>query len=93
MKFAGFPPLSRLLPPFALGLAPTHLGWGTRTPSSPLRARPRADPSRLGHAATFSLVGLGTPRSRNADKRIPSWARYAVGVVVLVEGDGLVGQV
>jgi hypothetical protein len=35
MKAAGFPPLSRLspaasLPPFALGLAPTHLGWGTR---------------------------------------------------------------
>jgi hypothetical protein len=34
-KAAGFPPLSRLspatfLPPFALGLAPTHLGWGTR---------------------------------------------------------------
>jgi hypothetical protein len=34
-KAAGFPPLSRLspatsLPPFTLGLAPTHLGWGTR---------------------------------------------------------------
>jgi hypothetical protein len=34
-KAAGFPPLSRpspaaSLPPFALGLAPTHLGWGTR---------------------------------------------------------------
>jgi hypothetical protein len=34
-KAAGFPPLSRrspatFLPPFALGLAPTHLGWGTR---------------------------------------------------------------
>jgi hypothetical protein len=34
-KAAGFPRLSRLspatsLPPFALGLAPTHLGWGTR---------------------------------------------------------------
>jgi hypothetical protein len=34
-KAAGFPPLSRLspatsLPPFALGLASTHLGWGTR---------------------------------------------------------------
>jgi hypothetical protein len=47
----GFPPLSRLspatsLPPFALGLASTHLGWGTRR---------------------HSLVGLGTPQSRNAD--------------------------
>jgi hypothetical protein len=33
MKAAGFPPLSRsgsLFPPFALRLAPTHLGWGTR---------------------------------------------------------------
>jgi hypothetical protein len=34
-KAAGFPPLSRpspaaFLPPFALGLAPTHLGWGTQ---------------------------------------------------------------
>jgi hypothetical protein len=34
-KVAGFPPLSRpspatSLPPFALGLASTHLGWGTR---------------------------------------------------------------
>jgi hypothetical protein len=33
-KAAGFPPLSRpspatSLPPFALGIAPTHLGWGT----------------------------------------------------------------
>jgi hypothetical protein len=35
------------LPPFALGLASTHLGWGTRR---------------------HSLVGLGTPRSRNADR-------------------------
>jgi hypothetical protein len=50
-RAAGFPPLSRLspatsLPPFALGLASTHLGWGTRR---------------------HSLVGPGTPRSRNAD--------------------------
>jgi hypothetical protein len=50
-KAAGFPPLSRRspatsLPPFALGLASTHLGWGTRR---------------------HSLVGLGTPRSRNVD--------------------------
>jgi hypothetical protein len=50
-KAARFPPLSRpspatSLPPFALGLAPTHLGWGTRR---------------------HSLVGPGTPRSRNAD--------------------------
>jgi hypothetical protein len=34
-KAAGFPPLSRpspatSLPPFALGLTPTHLGWGTQ---------------------------------------------------------------
>jgi hypothetical protein len=53
-KAAGFPPLSRpspatSLPPFALGLASTHLGWGTRR---------------------HSLVGLGTPRSRNADRKL-----------------------
>jgi hypothetical protein len=50
-KAAGFPPLSRRSPatsppPFALTLASTHLGWGTRR---------------------HSLVGLGTPRSRNTD--------------------------
>jgi hypothetical protein len=50
-KAAGFPPLSRRSPatsrpPFALGLASTHLGWGTRR---------------------HSLVGPGTPRSRNTD--------------------------
>jgi hypothetical protein len=30
-KAAGFPPLTPVsFPPFALRLAPTHLGWGTR---------------------------------------------------------------
>jgi hypothetical protein len=33
----------------------------------PLRARPRADPSGLGHVATFHLSAQGPPRSRNAD--------------------------
>jgi hypothetical protein len=28
----------------------------------------RANPSRLGHAATILLVGPGTPRGRNADR-------------------------
>jgi hypothetical protein len=41
------PVSGHLSPPFALGLALTHLGWGTRR---------------------HSLVGPGTPRSRNADK-------------------------
>jgi hypothetical protein len=41
------PVSGHLSPPVALGLAPTHLGWGTRR---------------------HSLVGPGTPRSRNADK-------------------------
>jgi hypothetical protein len=45
MKAAGFPPPS---------LAPAAF-------PSPLRAPSRADPSGLGHAATFSLVGPGTP--------------------------------
>jgi hypothetical protein len=30
----------------------------------------RANPSRLGHAATILLVGPGTPRGRNADTRV-----------------------
>jgi hypothetical protein len=34
--------------------------------TSPLRARPRVDPSGLGHAATFTRR-LRDPRSRNAD--------------------------
>jgi hypothetical protein len=58
----------------------TRPGRGTNTKAagfpplsrllSPLRARPHADPSGLGHATTFSLVGPGTPRSRNADTRL-----------------------
>jgi hypothetical protein len=44
-KAAGFPPLSRP-PPAAL---------------SPLRARPRADPSGLGHVATFHSSAQGPP--------------------------------
>jgi hypothetical protein len=45
MKAAGSPPPS---------LAPAAL-------SSPLRARPRADPSRLGHATTFHSSAQGPP--------------------------------
>jgi hypothetical protein len=45
-KAAGFPPLSR--PPSAAF-------------PSPLRARPRAEPSRLGHAATFHSSAQGPP--------------------------------
>jgi hypothetical protein len=37
-----------------------------RPPFSPLRARPRVDPSELGHAATFTRRPRD-PRSRNAD--------------------------
>jgi hypothetical protein len=47
-KAAGFPPLSLSL-------------W---LPFSPLRAPSRANPSGLGHAATSSLVGPGTPPPR-----------------------------
>jgi hypothetical protein len=45
-KAAGFPPLSR----------PSPAAF-----PSPLRARPRADPSRLGHAATFHSSAQGPP--------------------------------
>jgi hypothetical protein len=51
-KAAGFPPLSRPSP----------------AAFSPLRARPRADPSGLGHAATFHSSAQGPPPSRNADR-------------------------
>jgi hypothetical protein len=44
-KAAGFPPLSR----------PSLAAF------SPLRAQPRADPSGLGHAATFHLSAQGPP--------------------------------
>jgi hypothetical protein len=50
-KAAGFPPLSRRSPAASL---------------SPLRARPRARPIWLGHAATFTHRP-SDPRSRNAD--------------------------
>jgi hypothetical protein len=48
-KAAGFPPLSRPSPATFL----------------PLRARPRADPSGLGHAATFHLSAQGPPVSKH----------------------------
>jgi hypothetical protein len=46
-KAVGFPPLSRpspatSLPPFALGLASTHLGWGTRRHSLADLGTPRS---------------------------------------------------
>jgi hypothetical protein len=71
-KAAGFPPLSRpspatSLPPFALGLASTHLGWGTRR---------------------HSLVGLGTPRSRNADTFLFSLGRTISRLVFLTRSGG-----
>ena len=65
------PPAWTLVTPYCKRTRP---GRGTNTkaagfhlsrpsPSSffPLRAPSRADPSGLGHAATFSLVGPGTP--------------------------------
>jgi hypothetical protein len=54
-KAAGFPPLSRRLPPFALGLAPTHLGWGTR---------------RHLHSSAQGPPGLETPTKMNLDTHI-----------------------
>jgi hypothetical protein len=53
-KAAGFPPLSRRSP--ATSLPPFALGLAL-------------DPSGLG-TRRHSLVGLGTPRSRNADKTL-----------------------
>jgi hypothetical protein len=61
-KAAGFPPLSRpspaaFLPPFALSLAPTHLGWGTRRhftrrPRDPPVSKRRHLPNQQGRPAT-----------------------------------------
>jgi hypothetical protein len=47
-------------------------------------------------AAASVHEDLGEPSVANDrvdDERVPSWARYAVGVVALVEGDGLVRPV
>jgi hypothetical protein len=59
-KAAGFPPLSRPSP--ATSIPPFALAHAL-------------DPSRLGHAA-HSLVGLGTPRSRNADNNLAATKQY-----------------
>jgi hypothetical protein len=39
------------------------------------------------------LGDSGVADDRIDNERVPSWARHAVGVVALVEGDGLVGPV
>jgi hypothetical protein len=47
-------------------------------------------------AAASVHEDLGEPSvvdDRVDDKLVPSWARYAVGVVALVEGNGFVGPV
>jgi hypothetical protein len=53
------------------------------------------DVDNVEAAASFH-EDLGEPSvvdDRVDNERVPSWARYAVGVVALVEGDGLVGPV
>ena len=47
-------------------------------------------------AAASVHEDLGEPSvadDRVDNERVPSWARHIVGVVALVEGDGLVGPV
>jgi hypothetical protein len=58
------------------------------------------EPEGLGvddvEAAASVREDLGEPSvayDRVDNERVPSWARHAVGVVALVEGDGLVGPV
>jgi hypothetical protein len=58
------------------------------------------EPKGLGvddvEAAASVHEDLGEPGvadDRVDNERVPSWARHAVGVVALVEGDGLVGPV
>jgi hypothetical protein len=58
------------------------------------------EPEGLGvddvKAAASVHEDLGEPGvadDRVDNERVPSWARHAVGVVALVEGDGLVGPV
>jgi hypothetical protein len=58
------------------------------------------EPEGLGvddvEAAASFHEDLGEPGVANDgvdNERVPSWARHAVGVVALVEGDGLVGPV
>jgi hypothetical protein len=38
-------------------------------------------------------LGFSVADDRVDDKRVPFWARYVVGVVALVEGNGFVGLV
>jgi hypothetical protein len=79
-KAAGFPPLSRpspatSLPPFALGLASTHLGWGTRRhftrrlrdpPISKRRQCLRHSTKTILHSVkALPSVTLGKERSAN----------------------------
>jgi hypothetical protein len=58
------------------------------------------DPEGLGvddvEAAASVHEDLGEPSVANDridNERVPSWALHTVGVVALVEGDGLVGPV
>jgi hypothetical protein len=64
-KAAGFPPLSRpspaaFLPPFALSIASTHLGWGTRRYFT---RRPRDPPvSKRRHIYMLYVILVNTCR-------------------------------
>jgi hypothetical protein len=62
-KAAGFPPLSRPSPATSL---------------SPLRARPRVDPSGLGHAATLHSSAQGPPGLETPTKPVFGMGRYEI---------------
>jgi hypothetical protein len=55
--------------------------------TSPLRARPRVDPSGLGHAATLHSSSQGPPRSRNADNIIANLRNENARLIAKVDSN------
>jgi hypothetical protein len=83
-KAAGFPPLSRLSPatsllPFALGLASTHLGWGTRRHSLVGQGTPGLEtPTSRDRYLFFSRVHFNF-KFICCEKGLSHWLCYATG--------------
>jgi hypothetical protein len=76
-KAAGFPPLSRpspaaFLPPFAFGLAPTHLDWSTRRHFTRRPRDPPVSKHRQFHTELSSFLASSPANSR------PSLAQICV---------------
>jgi hypothetical protein len=62
------PSPAAFLPPFALGLAPTHLGWGTRRHFTRRPRDPPVSKHRQFYRSTISAVQSRTPVFRAQKK-------------------------